>query len=191
MVGIALEGLACERGGRLLFEGLSLSLGGGEALLVTGRNGAGKSSLLRLICGLLPAASGRFSVEGRVALADEMLALDRDQSLGRGLRFWARLDGVADISGPVETMMLSHLLEVPVRMLSTGQRKRATLARVLAAGADVWLLDEPANGLDAASLAALEGAIARHRAGGGIVIVASHQPIALPGCETLPLGGAG
>ncbi|HYJ51641.1 MAG TPA: heme ABC exporter ATP-binding protein CcmA [Allosphingosinicella sp.] len=181
---LALEGVACVRGGRLLFEGLDLVLGPGEAALATGPNGAGKSSLLRLAGGLLRPAAGTVRQE-QAALADEHLALDERQPLGAALGFWAALDG----KGPdLAAMGLEALALVPVRMLSTGQRKRAALARVVASGAALWLLDEPANGLDGDGQARLEAAIAAHRASGGAVLAASHQALALPGAKMVTLG---
>ena len=183
---LELRGIACVRGGRLLFEGLDLVLGPGAAALVTGPNGAGKSSLIRLAAGLLRAAAGEVRRSGGVALADEGLALDPKLSLARALRFWSRLDG----SGPERAMAamgLAELADVPVRMLSTGQRKRAVLARVVASPAPLWLLDEPANGLDGDGQARLEAAMAVHRAGGGAILAASHQPLDLPGAERVRL----
>lgn len=178
---LALHGLACARGDRLLFEGLELALGPGEAALVTGPNGAGKSSLLRLIAGLLPPAAGRIEAEGGIALAAEAAALDSGLPLRRALHFWALLDGAdeARLDRAMAAMALDRLADVPVRMLSTGQRKRAVIARVIAGAADIWLLDEPGNGLDAAALGALSAAMTAHRAAGGIVVAASHQPIGL------------
>jgi heme exporter protein A len=184
---LELRAVACIRGGRLLFEGLDLVLEPGSAALVSGPNGAGKSSLIRLSAGLLPAAAGRIERSSPAALADEGLALDPGLDLARALGFWSRLDG----GGPAEGMAamgLTALASVPVRMLSTGQRKRAALARVLASGAPLWLLDEPANGLDSDGQAMLEAAIAAHRAGGGAILAASHQPLALPGAVLLALG---
>jgi heme exporter protein A len=183
---LAFHAVACERGGRRLFEGLDLALEAGGAVLVSGPNGAGKSSLIRLAAGLLPAAGGKVERNGRAALADEALALDPRLALGRALDFWSRIDG----GGPGEGMAamgLTALAEIPVRMLSTGQRKRAMLARVVASGAPLWLLDEPANGLDDEGQARLEAAIAGHRDGGGAVLAASHQPLALPGAARLAL----
>ncbi len=179
--------VACIRGGRLLFEGLDLALGPGGAALVAGPNGAGKSSLIRVAAGLLPAAAGKVERPSPAALADEGLALDPKLALGRALGFWGGLDG-ADPAAAIAAMGLAELAEVPVRMLSTGQRKRAALARVLASGAPLWLLDEPANGLDGDGLARLEGAIAAHLAAGGGVLAASHQPLALPGAVIVALG---
>lgn len=183
---LAMRDVACLRGGRLLFEGFDLILEAGQAALVTGQNGAGKSSLLRLAAGLLRPAAGQVLRDGRVALADENTALDAQATLGRALGFWARIDG-GDAMAGMAAMGLAALAPVPVRMLSTGQRKRATLARVIASLAPIWLLDEPGNGLDAESLGRLEAALAEHRASGGIVLAASHQALALPDALTVRL----
>ncbi len=184
---LAFENVTCVRGRRFLFGDISFVLRGGDALLVSGANGVGKSSLLRLAAGLLVAAQGTVRCEGQVALADEHPALDPMLPLYDALDFWARIDGSKTM--PVlGSVGLDHLARVPVRMLSTGQRRRATLARTLAARAEIWLLDEPANGLDIDSIAMLEGLIAVHRMQGGIVVIASHQPIAIDGAQTLALG---
>ena len=179
--------VACIRGGRLLFEGLELTLMPGEAAVVTGPNGAGKSSLLRLCAGLLRGAGGAMIREPSAAFADDGLALDPKLKLREALRFWARIDG-ADPAAAMAAMGISNLADVPVRMLSTGQRKRAMLARVIASGAPLWLLDEPANGLDAEGLERLDAAMAAHRAGGGAILAASHTPLGLPGARELALG---
>ena len=179
---LVLDGVTCVRGGRLLFEGMSLTLGSGEAALVTGPNGAGKSSLIRLAARLLRPAAGRVE-RSQAALADEHLALDERRRLGDALAFWA-----GDAARGIEAMGLAPLAGVPVRMLSAGQRKRASLARVVASGAPLWLLDEPANGLDADGLARLDAAIAGHRAAGGAVLAASHQPLALDAAQRVALG---
>ena len=128
---LILEGVACLRGDRLLFEELGLSLGAGEAALVTGPNGVGKSSLLRMIAGLLRPEAGRIDVRGKVALAAEQAALDEDQPLAKALAFWARLDSSDRVAHAMTAMAIDHLAQVPVRMLSTGQRKRAVLAKTL------------------------------------------------------------
>jgi len=182
-------GLACVRGGRMLFGGVSFALKAGEALHVTGPNGLGKSSLIRVLAGLLPAYAGTVDVTGRMALADERVALDQGQPLARALGHWAQLDGTdtGDITRALLAVDLAHLADVPVRFLSTGQRKRALLARIELSRAPVWLLDEPANGLDTASIERLGTLMAAHRAGGGIVLAASHQPLPLAGALTLPL----
>ncbi len=186
---LAFEDVALARGGRVLFEALTLALGPGGALVVTGPNGAGKSSLIRLAAGLLAPAAGVVRRGGRTALLGEASALDPERSLARALGFWAALDGVGGeaVDGAMAALGLRELAEVPVRMLSTGQRRRAALARVVASGAALWLLDEPANGLDVASVAVLEGLIAGHRAGGGAVVVATHLPIDVPGAKVLEL----
>lgn len=187
---LGFDAVACLRGGRLLFEGLGFALGPGAAGLVTGPNGVGKSSLLRLAAGLLKPVAGTIRREGRLSLADENAALDPRLPLAQALGFWARLDGggAQDAMRGLDAMGLSHLAGVPVRMLSTGQRKRATLARVIASGAPVWLLDEPANGLDAESLERLEAVMAAHRRAGGIVLAASHQPLGLDDAQRIALG---
>ena len=178
------EGVALVRGGRLLFEHLDLHLDAGEALHVTGPNGSGKSSLIRLAAGLLRQSAGHVERGGRIALADEHLALDREQPLGRALAFWNSRQ--VPISS-MQAMGIDCLAEVPVRLLSTGQAKRARLVRVIAAGAPLWLLDEPLNGLDADGAHRLAQAIAGHRAAGGAVLAASHQPLD-PDWRQLELG---
>jgi len=179
---LALDGIACMRGGRLLFEGLDLRLEAGGAALVTGPNGAGKSSLIRLAAGLLRPAAGTVD-RAEAALADEHPALDERRRLGDSLAFW-----VGDPAPGIEAMGLAPLAGMPVRILSTGQRKRAALARVVASGAPLWLLDEPANGLDSDGQKRLEAAMAAHRAAGGAIFAASHQPLALDGAQSVALG---
>jgi heme exporter protein A len=166
------QGLALVRGGRLLFEALDLELGAGETIHVTGPNGSGKSSLIRLVAGLLLPSAGRIT-RTEAALADEGLALDRELPLARALAFW---------KGPrlpeaVTAFHLDKLADVPVRLLSTGQAKRARLARVMASAAPLWLLDEPLNGLDRDGTKRLDAAIAAHRDAGGAVLAASHLPL--------------
>ena len=186
---LALESVSCVRGDRVLFEGLRLTLGPGGAALVTGPNGAGKSSLVRVVAGLLAPTAGRVDRSGDIALLTEATALDPELPLGRAIGFWAAIDGRPDAATPaLDALDLTELAAIPVRLLSTGQRRRAALARVVASGAPIWLLDEPANGLDDAALATLERLIADHRAGGGIALVATHLPIALPGAHPLLLG---
>ena len=172
------EGVTLVRGGRLLFEKLDLDIGPGEALQVIGPNGSGKSSLIRLAAGLLHAEQGRID-RATLVLSDDFAALDRELPLIQALRFWeASPDYAMDIFG------IAHLSDVPVRLLSSGQIKRATLVRVAASDAKLWLLDEPLNGLDTASVGLLGQAIDRHRTAGGAVLAASHLP--LPG-EWRPL----
>jgi heme exporter protein A len=179
--------VSCARGGRVLFSGISFALGAGDVMVVGGPNGVGKSSLLRVAAGLLRAEAGVVTLDGTIALADEAPALDLGLPLGTALQFWASIDG-GIVGDALASVGMAHLAQVPVRMLSTGQRRRATLARTLAAGADIWLLDEPANGLDTAGVTILEGLIAAHRLRGGITVVATHQALALPDAQTLVLG---
>ena len=186
---IACEGLACLRGDRLLWRGVSLRIGSGEALHVTGANGIGKSSLIRILAGLLPPAAGTVERSGRTALVDEAHALDRELSVARALLFWAGIDErpAEAIPAALNRLGIAHLHDVPVRFLSTGQRKRAALARLLVSEAPLWLLDEPGNGLDRDGLTLLEGLIAEHRAGGGAVLLASHLPLAMTGSSGMDL----
>lgn len=179
---VSVRGLSCRRGGRVLFTGVDLHLTPGQAALVRGPNGVGKSSLLRLLCGLLPVFAGEVAITGGVSLADDRLALDADRPLRTALGFWGGIDSAApaEQAEALAALDLASLSDVPVRMLSTGQRKRATLARTLASGAAVWLLDEPGNGLDGASLERLGTAVRAHLARGGIVIAASHMPLPWP-----------
>ena len=165
--------VSLRRGGRLLFEGLDLALAPGDAVQVAGPNGAGKSSLIRLAAGLLAAERGAVE-RSKLALADDNLALDAELPLRRALGFWG---GHAEDA--IEAIGLAPLASVPVRLLSSGQAKRATLARVAASAAPLWLLDEPLNGLDDDGIGRLERMIAAHRDTGGAVLAASHQP--LPG----------
>lgn len=175
------ESVTCRRGGRLLFENLNFHLGPGEALQVTGPNGSGKSSLIRVAAGLLRPERGTVE-RSALALADDRLALDRELPLGKALRFWG-----GDVERGLAALGLEPLAQVPMRLFSTGQAKRATLARVAGSGAPLWLLDEPANGLDSQSVERLSELIDRHRESGGAVLAASHLP--LPGSwRTLELG---
>ncbi|TXC63509.1 heme ABC exporter ATP-binding protein CcmA [Sphingosinicella ginsenosidimutans] len=184
---LRLAGVTARRGGRTLFEGLDLVLQAGEAAVLTGPNGIGKSSLIRLAAGLLRADAGQVA-RAEAALADEHLALDERRRLGDALAFWVRRGGREQVAAGMAAMGLDHLAEVPVRMLSTGQRKRAALARVIASGAPLWLLDEPANGLDGEGQERLAAAMAAHRAAGGAVLAATHQPLGLDDARQVALG---
>jgi heme exporter protein A len=171
------SGVALERGGRRLFEDLDIELRPGDGLHVAGPNGSGKSSLIRLAAGLLRASAGQVERQS-AALADDNLALDRDLPLERALAFWG-----PNVALVMDALGISHLAQVPVRLLSSGQQKRATLARVAAAGAPLWLLDEPLNALDAEGVERLALLVRQHRESGGAVVAASHQP--LPGDWTI------
>jgi heme exporter protein A len=194
--------LLCVRGERRIFEGLAFAVAEGAALVVTGPNGSGKSSLLRVMAGLLKPAAGALYWDGEPVSDDPDAHRTRLQYLGHldavkpvltaaeNVRFWAGVngaDGVDGVERALEGFSLGHLAEMPGRMLSSGQRRRVALARLLASGSDLWLLDEPTVGLDTASLGQLGVAIAAHRARGGRVVVATHAPLDMPGAETLRL----
>lgn len=177
--------LACRRGERVLFRGLTFALGPGEALQISGANGIGKSSLLRILAGLLPAYAGKVDCDGTIGLIDERPALDPHLPLARALGFWQRLDGPAD--NEIARLGLVGFEVVPVCYLSTGQKKRAALARLIGQRAAVWLLDEPLNGLDQAAAALTQQLAAEHLAAGGICVIASHQRFELAGMRRLAL----
>ena len=183
------EGLACRRGEKLLFTGLSLAVGAKEALQVAGPNGSGKTSLLRLLAGLSRPFAGTVARGGRIAMQDARHALDAHWPLERALAFWARCDGAGQ--GAMEAAAartgLADLMDVPVRYLSTGQRKRATLARILAQNAPLWLLDEPLSGLDEDAIAMVESLVSEHCTMGGACVIASHQPLRIAGLSRLAL----
>jgi len=203
--------LACLRGERVVFAGLSFALVPGGALLLTGANGAGKSSLLRLLAGLLAPVEGRLLWGGRDALADRAEHATRLRYVGHGdalkpaltarenLAFHARLWG-GEVGPALEALGLAPLADLPARVLSAGQRRRLGLARLALglppagpppdarlAPAPLWLLDEPTTGLDAASVERLGALLARHRAAGGMVVAATHLPLPMPGAAELRL----
>ncbi len=192
--------LACRRSERLVFTGLDFAVEAGGALLLTGPNGSGKSSLMRVMAGLIKPYIGRLEHSG-ASLADdpahhrELVAYLGHQdaikpmlTVAESVRFWAGIRGHEHLAeAALAAMDLTALRDLAGRFLSSGQRRRAALARVIASGAPIWLLDEPTVGLDARSIAGLEASLARHRASGGMVIAATHAPIALPGATTLDL----
>jgi heme exporter protein A len=181
------DGLSLIRGGRLLFEDLSFALQPGEALLVTGRNGAGKSSLLRLVAGLLEPTDGTLENPFPTALLASDQALKPDRTVAGELAFWAGLDSASPEAQAraAEAMAVRPLFEFRCGQLSSGQRQRVALARTIASGAPLWLLDEPTSALDTASEERLTQAVAVHRAAGGLVIAATHQPLAFPAAAEL------
>jgi len=194
--------LACHRGGRDVFAGLDFALSAGDALVLTGPNGSGKSSLLRVMAGLLPPAAGALRWQG-VAIAEDREAhrarlsylghLDAVKpalGVAENLRFWVDFAG-GDAAACEPALLQFDLLELaqlPARYLSAGQRRRLALARVVALPRALWLLDEPSTGLDQRSVAALEQAIAAHRAAGGIAVVSTHAALTLAGALHLDLG---
>ena len=196
------ENLACERGGRTVFEGLNFSLSGGEALVVTGRNGAGKSSLLRMLAGLLRIAGGRLELTGgtpEATLGEQAHYLGHQDavkpslSVSENLEFWASFLGAArrpPIEPALEAVELGALADLPAAYLSAGQRRRLSIARLVAVPRPVWLLDEPTSALDAPSQGRLAELMRGHLAGGGMIVAAAHGPIGLERARELKLGAA-
>lgn len=195
------ENLACRRGERLVFRGVDFRLPAGGALVLTGANGSGKSSLLRLLATLLAPAAGCLSWNGVPVSNDPARyralihyvghldgvkpALTPRQMLG----FWAALRGVRRpaVEAALAAFGIERAADWPCRWLSAGQRRRLALARLIAAPAPIWLLDEPGAALDRDGMAQLDAAIAAHRAAGGNVALATHDPAAIPGGITIVL----
>jgi len=205
--GLIAEDLACRRGERTVFTGLSFRLPPGGALVLTGANGSGKSTLLRLVAGLLTPATGRLlwgatkiaqdsaSHHTRLHYVGHLDALKPAMTPRENLVFWAALRGAhrshaaTTIDEALAAFDIEAIADWPCRWLSAGQRRRVALARLLMVPAPLWLLDEPTTALDADSQARLEQAIAAHRAAGGMVMVATHAHIALDTAATLALDG--
>lgn len=195
---LAAENLACQRAGRLVFRGVSLQLDSGGAVLITGRNGAGKSSLLRLLAGLLSPLTGTVQTHempqddrrlfGYVGHQD---AVKPTLTALENLAFWAALADRREAHSraqlALEAFDIERLADLPGRILSAGQKRRLSLGRLLVAPARIWLLDEPSVALDQDGVLRLETEIGRHQLAGGAVIVATHQPLAIAGAVTLSL----
>jgi heme exporter protein A len=179
--------LACARGGRLVFTGLSFCAAAGSLMAVVGPNGSGKSSLLRIVAGLLRPEAGTLSFEGRGE--DESVAhyfghldaLKTALTLRETLRFWAALCGGTEgrLVPSAETVGLGHALDLPIGVLSAGQRRRAGLARLLLAPRPLWLLDEPGSALDRDGETLLGRLMGEHLGASGIIIAATHQDLPL------------
>jgi heme exporter protein A len=191
--------LCCVRGGRTVFSALSFALGAGEALLVSGPNGAGKSSLLRLVAGLLRIEAGRLELEGGDAEAPlgeqahylgHQDALKPSLTVTENLDFWIRYLGGDDQAAmaALGTVGLDGIARLPAAYLSAGQRRRLSIARLIAVERPLWLLDEPTSALDAAAQAMLADLMRKHLAHGGMILAATHGPIGLDGAKELRLG---
>jgi len=192
MQGLTVKGLDCVRGERLVFAGIALAVNPGRALLLSGANGSGKSSLLRILAGLLQPAAGTLAWEGEDIATDSEAHRRRIAYVGHAdpvkpgltvcenLEFWARLYGFEPgIEPALYQFGIEHLADLPARYLSAGQRRRLTLARLAAgqnspAGPPLWLLDEPAAGLDPDAVAMLANSILAHLANEGVAVIASH-----------------
>jgi heme exporter protein A len=193
--------LACQRGGREVFAGLTFSVKAGETLVISGPNGAGKSSLLRMIAGLVPIAGGRLSLaEGdpELTIAEQVHYLGHQDALKpaltvrENLQFWT--DYLGGGRSPVDTALarvgLDGLSALPAAYLSAGQRRRLSIARLTGVSRPIWLLDEPTAGLDRVAQEGLAELMLEHLAGGGLILAATHAPIGIAAAQELRLGEA-
>jgi heme exporter protein A len=190
--------IACVRGGREVFRGLSFTVSTGGALVVTGANGAGKSTLIRLIAGLLRPERGRIFLEGaepELQLPEQahylghLDAFKPALSVHENLAFWAELlgQGTGDVEAALVAVGLGGLSHLPALYLSAGQRRRLSLARLVAIERPLWLLDEPTSALDAGAQAMLAELMRAHRGRGGLIVVATHAELGLEDASRLGL----
>lgn len=196
------DSLACERGGRLVFSSVTFSVDAGTALVVTGRNGAGKSTLLRVIAGLLRAAEGKVeltdgseeaSLPEQAHYLGHLDAAKPSLTVRENLTFWVNFLGASDetaVGAALEAVELDTLADLPAAYLSAGQKRRLSIARLLAVKRPVWLLDEPTSALDAQSQDRLATFMREHLAGGGMIVAATHGPIGLDTPRELKMGTA-
>jgi heme exporter protein A len=191
--------LACVRGGHQVFAGVGFSLTAGEALLVLGPNGAGKSSLLRVIGGLLRPSTGRLTLEDgdpELSIAEQAHYLGHLDALKPSLTVWENLAFWADAlagsrsaaTAALSRLALDRITAIPAAYLSAGQRRRLSIARLIAVYRPIWLLDEPTSSLDRAGQATLVGLMRQHLADGGLILAATHDPVGLDGARELRLG---
>jgi heme exporter protein A len=190
--------LACRRGGRDVFAGVGFTLAAGQALAVTGRNGAGKSSLLRIVGGFLRPAGGRLWLEGgdpELTIAEQAHYLGHQDavkpslSVAENLRFWIAFfsGGAGKVQDALESVGLGVIADLPAAYLSAGQRRRLSIARLVAIKRPVWLLDEPASTLDAGGRDRLAGFMQSHLTGGGLILAATHGTLGLSAAQELSL----
>ena len=188
------RGVRCVRGGRELFSGLDFAASAGEALAVTGRNGSGKTSLLRLIAGLLRPEGGSIDLEGgagELTLPEQAHflghrdALKPALSVVENLAFWQQFLGgeACEIAGSLAAVGLDHAAQLPAAFLSAGQRRRLSVARLLATRRPIWLLDEPTNALDTSGQAIFAALMGDHLARGGLIVAATHAPLGIAARE--------
>ena len=193
--------LACHRGGRDVFAGLSFAVSSGETLAVTGRNGAGKSSLLRSILGLARITRGSLTLEGgdpeltipeQAHYLGHQDALKPSLSVGENLQFWANFLGARDpqIRPALDAVGLEELTDLPAAYLSAGQRRRLSIARLMAVKRPIWLLDEPTSTLDTNAQSRLTRLMQTHLSEGGLILAATHGPIGLGAVRELRLEDA-
>lgn len=196
---LAAQDLVCRRGGREVFSGLNFKLSSGQALAVTGRNGAGKSSLLRMLAGLLRVEGGRLSLAGGDAersigeqahYLGHQDALKSSLSVIENLEFWCSWLGAGNAHAALGAVGLETIADLPASCLSAGQKRRLSLARLVAIPRPIWLLDEPFAALDAAAQSALLFLMREHLATGGIIVAATHGDIAVDGIRELRIGPA-
>ncbi len=191
--------LTCRRGGREVFAGLGFSVAAGEAVTVTGRNGSGKSSLLRLIAGLVRPAGGRIAFEGadpELTIAEQAHYLGHQDALKpsltvlENLQFWSCYLGDVSLApeAALATVGLNGLAELPAAYLSAGQKRRLSIARLITVKRPIWLLDEPTSALDTPAQARLADLMRAPLADGGLILAAVHGPIGLDGARELRLG---
>lgn len=190
--------LACRRGGRDVFMGIDFSLGASELLAITGRNGAGKSSLLRTVAGLVRIAGGKIVLEGgdsELTIAEQAHYLGHQDALkpalsvGENLRFWAGFLGaeVVDANAALDAVGLAPLIDLPAGYLSAGQRRRLSIARLLAVKRPIWLLDEPMSTLDTAAQERLAYLMRTHLGSDGLILAATHGPLGMDATQELRL----
>jgi len=188
-MGLTVSDLTIARGGIRVLEGLSFALGAGQALVLRGPNGVGKTTLLRTIAGLQPPVSGRVEVPAdALVYAGHADGIKATLTVRENLGFWAQAFGNSDITGAMEAFQLAPLGERPAGALSAGQKRRLGLARLLVTGREIWVLDEPTVSLDVEAVAMFASAVRAHLAGGGLAVIATHIDLGLSEAQVLDVG---